>query len=75
MTPHDANLNDLLTHLQTDAQTGLTEPEAAARLTREGENRLREKKKKTMLQRFLDQFKDVMILILLAAAAVSFVVA
>ena len=33
-----------------------------------------EKKKKTTAQRFLDQFKDVMILILIAAAIVSFVV-
>ena len=33
------------------------------------------KKKKTNFQRFLAQFKDVMILILLAAAAVSFVIA
>lgn len=40
-----------------------------------GENKLRERKRKSTLQRFLEQFKDVMILILLAAAAVSFVIA
>ena len=39
-----------------------------------GPNKLREKKKKSTVQRFLDQFKDVMILILIAAAIVSFVV-
>ena len=33
-----------------------------------------EKKKKTNFQRFIDQFKDAMILILIAAAIVSFVV-
>ncbi|MBQ8390507.1 MAG: cation-translocating P-type ATPase, partial [Oscillibacter sp.] len=42
---------------------------------RHGENRLRQKKKKSILGRFLEQFKDAMILILLAAAAVSFAVA
>ncbi|MGI5884950.1 MAG: cation-translocating P-type ATPase [Candidatus Spyradocola sp.] len=75
MTPHDPNLPELLQELQTDAKVGLTASEAAARLARDGENRLRERKKKTTLQRFAEQFKDVMILILLAAAVVSFVVA
>lgn len=66
---------EALATLQTDAAAGLTDAEAAQRLQTTGPNRLREKKKKTNLQRFFDQFKDVMILILLAAAVVSFVVA
>ena len=37
--------------------------------------KLKEKQKKSMISRFIDQFKDVMILILLAAAAISFVIA
>ena len=40
-----------------------------------GENKLTEKHRKTFLQRFLAQFKDIMMLILLAAAAVSFAIA
>ena len=75
MTPHDTDLSELLRTLSTDPASGLTDADAAARLARDGENRLREKKKKSMFLRFLDQFKDVMILILLAAAVVSFVVA
>ena len=66
---------ELLNALQVQAQTGLTDAQAEKRLREAGENRLAEKKKKTNLQRFAEQFKDVMILILLLAAAVSFVVA
>ena len=75
MTPHDKTLPALLAELKTDEKAGLSSQEAAARLARDGENRLREGKKKTNLQRFAEQFKDVMILILLAAAVISFIVA
>ncbi len=51
---------------------GLSSQEAVSRKEKYGENKLREKKKKNNLQRFLDQFKDVMIIILLIAAAISF---
>ncbi|MBS6196090.1 MAG: calcium-translocating P-type ATPase, PMCA-type [Clostridiales bacterium] len=65
----------VIKELSSDAVKGLSESEIAARQKQYGENRLKEKKKKTAFQRFIDQFKDVMILILLAAAAVSFVIA
>ena len=61
--------------LHADREHGLTAAEAEKRLQEYGANVLKEKKKKTNLQRFLDQFKDVMILILVAAAIVSFVIA
>ena len=75
MTPHDKTLSALFAELKTDEKNGLSSQEADARLARDGENRLREGKKKTNLQRFAEQFKDVMILILLAAAVISFIVA
>ena len=75
MTPHAMPKEELLNALQVQAQTGLADAQAEERLRETGENRLAEKKKKTNLQRFAEQFKDVMILILLLAAAVSFVVA
>ena len=65
----------VLDELSVDGEKGLTEQQAEERLEKFGPNRLKEKKKKTNLQRFFDQFKDVMILILLGAAAVSFVIA
>ena len=45
--------------------------EAAQRLEKYGPNKLKEAEKPTMLQRFLKQMQDPMLLILLAAAAVS----
>ena len=50
---------------------GLTKEEAAKRLAEYGENVLEAGEKRTTLQKFLDQFKDFMILVLLAAAIIS----
>ena len=71
---HDQSREDVLKALSTDRQKGLDTGEVARRQEQYGANRLREKKRKTTLGRFLDQFKDVMILILIAAAIVSFVI-
>ncbi len=75
MIEHFQSAESVLSELQTDATVGLSAAEVEARREKYGLNKLREKKKKTNLQRFLEQFKDVMILILIAAAVISFVVA
>lgn len=74
LTPYSKNANELLRELNTDGHSGLSSAEVLVRKGKYGENKLREKKKKTTMQRFLDQFKDAMILILIAAAIISFVV-
>ena len=74
MQAYSKPMNEMLNELQVDRNTGLSAAEVTARREKYGENKLREAKKKTTFQRFLDQFKDVMILILIAAAVVSFVV-
>ena len=71
---HNKSTDETLKLLESDVERGLTAEQVAELKRKYGENKLREKKKKTALQRFFDQFKDVMILILLAAAAVSFAV-
>ena len=45
------------------SENGLTAAEAEKRLEQNGKNKLAEAKKKTALQKFFGQFKDVMILI------------
>ena len=75
MSPHSQGKDAVLQALSSNAQQGLSPEQAAALLEKHGPNKLKEKKKKTNLQRFIEQFKDVMILILLLAAAVSFVIA
>lgn len=74
MTPYTKKVNDVLSEFSTDQNSGLSLQEAKKRLEEYGENKLSEKKRKSTLTRFLDQFKDVMILILIAAAIVSFTV-
>lgn len=51
--------------------SGLSSKEAASRLEKYGANTLQEGKKKSLLEKFVDQFKDFMILVLLVAAVVS----
>jgi len=72
---HHEKTENVIADLKTDVQQGLSSQQAQERLLQYDENRLQEKKKKTNWQRFLDQFKDVMILILIAAAVISFVIA
>ena len=72
---HSETKDSVIKELQSHPSQGLSSLQVSSKLTQYGENRLTEKKKKTNVQRFLDQFKDVMILILLAAAAVSFIIA
>ena len=72
MAYHDRPAGEVLAELETDAQHGLTAEQVAARRAQYGENKLDERKKKPLVVRFFEQFKDVMIIILLIAACVSF---
>ncbi len=59
--------------LGTHPSRGLTAPEAEARLARHGRNVLPEPERKSLLALFLGQFRDFLVLILVAAALVSLV--
>ena len=59
--------------LQTNIEVGLSTNEANERLAKYGPNALREKKKTPLIVRFLAQFKDFLVIILLIAAIISVV--
>ena len=60
--------------LQTDLNNGLSSEEVEKRREKYGLNELKAKKKKSLIQKFLDQFKDFSIIVLIIAAIVSGVV-
>lgn len=70
MNWHQKDINEAYQILNT-SQEGLSSGESAERLDKYGFNVLKEIKKKTVFMMFLDQFKDFMIMILIAAAVVS----
>ena len=61
---------ETLSDLET-GRTGLTSAQAAERLNRYGKNALAEGKRKSPAQVFLEQFKDLMVVILIIAALIS----
>ena len=68
-------LGDLLKHFDADPQKGLNQAQLEQARQKYGKNVLREQKKPSLLMRFLAQFKDTMIIILIIAAIISFFVA
>ena len=62
-----------LKDLNADSSLGLTAGEAKERLEKYGPNKLKSAKRRPLLLRILDQFKDFLVLILIAAAIVSVV--
>jgi len=62
---------DVTKELNTNLEKGISQNEVASRQQKYGKNELEQKKKKTLLQKFLEQFKDFMIIVLIISAIVS----
>ena len=65
----------IVKQLESNSETGLTSEQVAERTEKYGPNKLKEKKKKSWIARFFEQFKDAMVIILIIAAVISFVIA
>ena len=63
-----------VSELSTNAEEGLTQDEVNKRYEKYGKNELKAKPKKSLIQKFIDQFKDFMIIVLIIAAVVSGIV-
>ncbi|MGM0948554.1 MAG: calcium-translocating P-type ATPase, SERCA-type [Bacillota bacterium] len=68
---HEMGQTDLLEATNTSMKQGLTEKEVKKRLDKHGPNELAEGKKTSALLLFFAQFKDFMVLVLLAATLIS----
>ena len=71
---HSHEAQDVLKELQVDPAVGLSAATAEVRLQEYGENRLQDQKSLTFFQRFLQQMKDTMVVILLIAAGISLLI-
>ena len=71
---HNLSTDETIKQLQTNSQIGLTGREAGKRFKQYGYNEIQGKKKKSLIGRFFEQFKDFMIIILIIAAFISFFV-
>lgn len=68
---HRIGVDEALRVLETDSKQGLSGAEATSRLERYGPNALEKEEEKTLLQMFADQFKDFLVLILVASTVIA----
>ena len=67
-------VDETITNLKTDIEQGLNLEEVKKRQAEYGLNELKAKKKKSLIVKFLEQFKDFMIIVLIISAIISGVV-
>ena len=62
---------EVLKELKTNKKTGLTKEEVFSRRQKYGENKLKDKPKESLVIKFIKQFNDFMIIILIVASVIS----
>lgn len=69
---HSSEIKDISIALDTDIHQGLNDTKVEEKIEKHGYNELQGKKKQTVFEMILEQFKDFMVIILIIAAVVSF---
>ena len=72
MRYYSKNIKEVEKMLKTNIQTGLDSKEATNRIKKDGENVIKDNNKKSNIAKFLAQFNDFMVIILLIAGFISF---
>jgi Ca2+-transporting ATPase len=71
---HNKSIEGITSEYKTDIGSGLSSSEVEKRLGEYGENRLKEGKTQSFMELFINQFKSILIIILLLAALVSAII-
>ena len=71
MPPHQQTVEEVLASLTTDVRRGLSEAEARLRLEGHGPNELTAEQPVPAWRKFLAQFADMLVILLLIATAIS----
>ena len=71
---YNKTVDEVEKELKTNVEIGLNEQQVKERQEKEGFNELKEEKKKPLFIKFLEQFKDFMIIVLIIAAIISGIV-
>ena len=69
--PYQQTIDEVVAALSTDLRLGLSEAEAHARLEKHGRNELTAEKPVPAWKKFLAQFQDVLVILLLIATVIS----
>lgn len=70
---HCMSSEEVIRHFSSSASNGLSSDEAQERLVKFGKNALEAKKKESLLHRFMEQFKELMIVILIIAGFIALI--
>ena len=68
---YEKSIDDVKNYFNTNLKKGISEKEASKRKKIYGENKLKDKKKENIIIKFIKQFNDFMIIILIVTSIIS----